>query len=275
MALTWWEALVLAVIQGTTEWLPVSSSGHLLLAEQMLGIKGSVGFLLLLHAGTLLAVLVAYRLRLWAMLRSVASWPRAARAGGWGAAMQADPDRRLAVWVVVGTVPVVVAGLLLRHAIERWHEGSATLWSDFLITALLLARASWVRGTTRPMASMRLPDAAAIGLYQVLALLPAVSRSGSTLAGAVERRFAWQDAADYSFLLSIPALGGAMLLEWRSFGELADAGWTATAIGFAASAVVGYATIRWLLAFLRRAKPWAFAVYCAALGLGLAAARFL
>ena len=275
MALTWWEALVLAVIQGTTEWLPISSSGHLLLAEDLLGLEGSVGFLLLLHAGTLLAVVVAYRARLMAMLRAVATWPRAARGSTWTDAMRADPDRQLAVWVVVGTIPIVILGFALRDVIAAWHEGSSTLWFDFLLTAALLARASMVRGTDRPMGSMRAVDAVVIGLYQGLALLPAVSRSGSTLAGAVERRFAWKDAADYAFLLSIPALAGAMLLEWRTFGQLGEAGLTASIVGFVASAVVGYVTIRFLLAFLRRAKPWAFAAYCAALGLGLAAVRFL
>lgn len=275
MALAWWEALVLAIIQGTTEWLPVSSSGHLLLVEELLGLEGSVGFLLLLHAGTLLAVVVAYRARLLAMLRSVAAWPRAARGQGWKAAMLADADRLLAVWVILGTIPVMLVGLLLRDRIEAWHEGSSTLWFDFLLTALLLARASMVKGATRPMASMRAWDAVVIGLYQVLALLPAVSRSGATLSGAVERRFSWRDAADYSFLLSIPALAGAMLLEWRTFGQLGEAGVAASVIGFTASAVVGYMTIRFLLAFLRRAKPWAFAAYCAALGLGLLAVRVL
>lgn len=275
MALTWWEALVLAVIQGTTEWLPVSSSGHLLLAQEVLGLEGSVGFLLLLHAGTLLAVVVAYRARLGAMLAAVATWPRDARAAGWRGALAQRDDRRLALWVVVGTLPVVVLGVALRPLIERWHEGTATLWLDFLLTAALLARASTVRGADRPVASMRARDALIIGGYQALALLPAVSRSGSTLAGAVERRFAWTGAADYAFLLSIPALAGAMVLEWRSFGELGDAGLVASVVGFVASAAIGYATIRWLLAFLRRAKPWAFAAYCAALGLGLAAVRFL
>lgn len=275
MAMAWWEALLLAVIQGTTEWLPVSSSGHLLLAQEVLGLEGSVGFLLLLHAGTLLAVVVVYRVRLLAMLRAVAAWPRAARTMGWGPALRADPDRLLAAWVAVGTLPIVVLGLALRGVVERWHEGSSTLWFDFLLTAALLARASLVRDATRPMGSMRATDALAIGLYQGLALLPAVSRSGATLAGAVERRFAWQDAADFAFLLSIPALAGAMLLEWRTFGQLGEAGLAASLVGFAASAVVGYVTIRFLLAFLRRAKPWAFAAYCAALGLALAALRVL
>lgn len=274
MALSWWEAVVLAIIQGTTEWLPISSSGHLVLARELLGIEGSVGYLLLLHAGTLLAVVWVYRARLFRLARAVLAWPRAARATTWKQSFQADDDRRLAVWVVLGSVPVVVAGLAFRSFIEQSHEGFGTLWFDFLFTALLLARASLVRKADRPVATMRARDAVVIGLYQALALLPGVSRSGATLAGAVERRFAWNEAADFAFLLSIPALAGAMVLEWRSFGELAQAGMTATIVGFVVSAGVGYATIRFLLAFLRRARPWAFAVYCAALGLALAWVRF-
>lgn len=273
MAMNWWEALVLAVIQGTTEWLPVSSSGHLLLAEELLGLEGSVGYLLLLHAGTLLAVVLVYRERLLAMLRALLGMPRDAAATSWTAALRAHPDRLLAAWVLLGTIPIVVVGLILREVISAWHTGTATLWFDFLVTALLLMRASLVRGATRTVATMRAKDAWIIGAYQVLSLLPAVSRSGATLAGAVERRLSWKDAADYAFLLSIPALAGAMLLEWRSFGALAEAGWLASGIGFGASAVVGYATIRWLLSFLRHAKPWMFAVYCGGLGLGLLAVR--
>lgn len=275
MALALWEALVLAVIQGTTEWLPVSSSGHLVLAQELLGIEGSVGYLLLLHAGTLLAVVWTYRARLASMLRSVATLPNALRKAGWQTAIQADPDRSLALWVIVGTLPIVVVGLAFRAVIERSHEGLGTLWFDFLLTAALLSRASLVRGTNRPVRSMRGTDALVIGAYQALALLPGVSRSGSTLAGAVERRFAWGDAADYAFLLSIPALVGAMVLEWRTFGQLADAGLASSVLGFAVSAVVGYASIRFLLSFLRKSRPWLFAVYCAAVGFGLLAARFL
>lgn len=275
MALAWWEAVVLAVIQGVTEWLPVSSSGHLVLANELLGLEGSVGYMLLLHAGTLAAVVWVYRARLAAMLRSLATLPRDARSVGWRAAWAGHDDRRLAWWVVLGTVPVVLVGLAFRSAIERSHEGLGNLWFDFLLTAVLLGRASLVRAAARPVRHMRTLDAIVIGCYQALALLPGVSRSGSTLAGAVERRFAWADAADYAFLLSIPALAGAMVLEWRSFGELGDAGLLASVLGFVVSAVVGYATIRFLLAFLRRSRPWPFAVYCAAVGLALAAIRFL
>lgn len=275
MALAWWEALVLAVIQGVTEWLPISSSGHLILANELLGIEGSVGYILLLHVGTLLAVVWCYRVRLAAMTRALASWPTAARSLGRKQAWLADADRRLAVWVAVGTIPIVIAGLALRKYVAGSHESSATLWFDFLLTSALLARASFRPGADRPVATLGAKDALIIGAYQALALLPAVSRSGATLAGAVERRFSWPEAADFAFLLSIPALAGAMVLEWRSFGELGDAGPAAIAIGLVASTVVGYATIRFLLAFLRRARPWMFAAYCGALGIGLAAVRFL
>ena len=275
MALTWWEAVVLAIIQGVTEWLPISSSGHLILANELLGLDGSVGYLLLLHAGTLAAVVWVYRARLGAMLRSLATLPRDARTAGWKVAWASHDDRRLAWWVFLGTGPIVIAGFVFRSFIAASHEGLGTLWFDFLLTAVLLARASLVPNADRPVRQMRSLDALVIGCYQALALLPAVSRSGATLAGAVERRFAWAGAADYAFLLSIPALAGAMVLEWRSFGELGDAGWLASVLGFTVSAAVGYASIRFLLAFLRRSRPWPFAVYCAAVGLALAAVRFL
>lgn len=269
----WWEALLLAIVQGTTEWLPVSSSGHLVLAREWMGLEGSVGYILLLHAGTLAAVLWAYRRRLVRLLQGLASWPAAVRKEGWRASAASNPERLVAAWIVVGTLPIVVAGLLLRPFIVQSHESLGNLWLDFLITAALLTRASFVR-THRTTTAMGWRDAVIIGLYQALALLPGVSRSGATLAGAVERRFHWADAADYAFLLSIPALTGAMVLEWRSFGELADVGVTASLLGFVVSGLVGYATIRWLLRFLRSTRPWVFAIYCAGLGLVLAWMRF-
>lgn len=273
MALTWWEAIILAIIQGITEWLPISSSGHLILANELLGVEGSVGYILLLHGGTLAAVVWVYRARLAAMVWALATLPGDARSAGWHAAWASQDDRRLAWWVVLGTIPIVIAGFAFRSFVERSHEGMGTLWFDFLLTAVLLARASLVRGANRPSRELRALDAIVIGCYQAIALLPAVSRSGSTLAGAVERRFAWADAADYAFLLSIPALAGAMVLEWRSFGELGEAGLLASVLGFTVSAVVGYATLRFLLAFLRKSRPWPFAVYCAAVGLALLAVR--
>lgn len=258
-----WQAVVLAIVQGITEWLPISSTGHLILTERLLGIDAPLGYLLLVHAGTLLAVVAAYWRRLWAMLRALLNRDAAGR-----------DDRRLAGWVLLGTVPIVVVGLAFRGPIERMTEGNWPLWIDFTITAgLLLGAQAVAKRLTqpRPITSLTAVDALVIGGFQVLALLPAVSRSGSTLAGAVFRRFTWANAADYAFLLSIPALTGALVLEWRHFGSVIDLGWDIFALGLLVSAVVGYATIQFLLALLRRTSPNVFAWYC----LGLAVVLFV
>lgn len=263
-----WHAFVLAVVQGITEWLPVSSTGHLLLAERLLGIDAPIGYLLLVHAGTLLAVIVAYRARLAAMVRALLT-PRNP---------SGHADRLLAGWVVLGTVPIVIVGLAFREPIKAMTDGGWPLWIDFTITAALLMGAQAVaRRLTdpRPITSMRAVDALVIGAFQAIALLPAVSRSGSTLAGAVFRRFNWANAADYAFLLSIPALAGALVLEYKEFDTVFDLGWGIWLVGLVTSAVVGYASIQFLLRMLRRTSPMVFAWYCLALALGLLAAELV
>ena len=264
--------LVLAVVQGLTEFLPISSSGHLVLVNEALA-QGDPGLVLpiALHLGTLVAVVTVYRREL---VDLVGSFFRG--------------DRR-SVWLIaVGTLPAGLVGVLLHdYFSERFGSGrSAAL--GLLATALVLYQSDRIRrGSTPPQAPggpggaadaepspgrsrLTFLDATLIGLGQAVAILPGVSRSGTTIAIGMMRGIDPLHAARFSFLLSIPAILGAALLESGDFfslglsaSDLALLGW-----GFGLSALVGWASLRVLIAFLNRGAFLWFAVYCVVLGSG-------
>ncbi len=252
------QALLLGLVQGATEFLPVSSSGHLVLTEALLGVRG--GGLLVevtLHVGTLLAVLVYFRARLVGLLRD------GVRAGPPGSAA-----RRYLLWLLVATLPAAAAGLLLEDGIARLFDSPRAALVGLLVTGVILMSSQWAR--TR----VRRPDGPAglvIGLAQAVSILPGVSRSGSTIAAGLWCGVARSEAAEFSFLLSIPAIGGAALLH---LVELARAGGGAVAgmvpgllVGLVTSCLAGLAAIAFLLAVLRRRGLAPFAWYCWGVGI--------
>lgn len=265
MAVSALDALILAIVQGITEWLPISSSAHLALAQHLLEIDVPVAYDLWLHVGTLLAVIVYYRRRLLELTRAVLAGPVASRQFGWKAAWLGDLDRRLAVAVVVGTVPIVVAGVLFETLVHETFNSLVWIGWTFLANAILLALAG-VRKPTHGAAEVRLRDGAAAGAMQVFALLPAISRSGATLAGGMWAGLDRHSAADLAFLLSIPALTGAVVFQAPELAAMGEVGWVAIAIGFIGTFVVGYASIAFLLAWVRKHSLLPFAAYSAIAG---------
>jgi undecaprenyl-diphosphatase len=253
----------LAVIQGLTEFLPISSSGHLVLGSALLGVEEGVQFqTVALHVGTLLAVLAVYRRDL---LRLVDD----ARGGRW---------RELGL-LAVGTVPAVVVGLGLHDFLSGLFESPTAAAIGLILTACILVAGERARrrsrralppGVAGEEKRLSWPAALGIGCAQAFAILPGVSRSGSTIAAGLGCGLDARQAARFSFLLSIPAIGGAALLEGLSAleGDVGAVPWSELGIGMAVSAVVGWASLRVLLAFLGRGVFHGFAVYCAALGVG-------
>ena len=243
------QATFLGAVQGVTEFLPVSSSGHLVLAQKMMRISGnSLPFDVFLHFGTLLAVLAAFRKDIAALLT--------------------NPRDRLLRLLIVSTLPTVAIGLLFERTIELVFHTGATLGIEFVITGLLLL---YVEATAAPEGlhtrDISYRFAFLIGMAQGAAVFPALSRSGLTicasLGGGVER----QEAVRYSFLLSIPVILGAALLELKNMGPLQ---WNASlplVCGMIASAVTGYAAIRFLLRFIKHRSLRPFGYYAILLGL--------
>ncbi|HKB16238.1 MAG TPA: undecaprenyl-diphosphate phosphatase, partial [Planctomycetota bacterium] len=225
--------LLLAVIQGLTEFLPVSSDGHLALARILIG-GGRSGLVLelVLHAGTLVPLVVLY----WGDWWGIAKAPF--RRGEEGA-----KALRLLGLLVLGTIPAAIAGYFLKSRIEALYSSSRMVGVGFLMSATALAigaRAS--RGAKRDFESVGVKDALVVGLVQSLALLPGLSRSGSTVAAGLVRGLAPASAARLSFLLAVPVIAGACTLEgydWVRGKDVAEVGGGSLLIGAAVAAIVG------------------------------------
>lgn len=272
MRLEWWEAVLLGFIQGTTEWLPISSSGHLALSRHALGLAPSTFYDLILHAGTLLVVLWVYRWRIVQILAALAATPADARQQGWKEALWGHPDRRLAWIVALGSVPIGVVGFLLEAQVEAAFASLRTVGLSLLATGVLL----W---STRRLDPERITDSMGardglwVGVWQAFALLPGISRSGSTIAAGLHIGLSRRAAADFAFLLAIPALTGAMLFKATD----AQAAWGDPMLwlGFAISTVVGYLTLTALIGFVTRRGLHPFAWYCWGVGGGALAASLV
>lgn len=249
---------VLGLIQGLTEFLPVSSSGHLVIAQRLLGLDPP-GVLLetVLHLGTLAAVILVFRKDLIHLAKSLT--PRGSLEG-----------RKEIGLLIAGTVPIVVAGFLLRGTVDRLFDSLWVVGGALLVTGAALFAADRLarKAATRPE-EMSFADAVLIGLAQVLSLLPGLSRSGITMAAGVSTGLSPRRAARFSFLLSIPALAGAGLLHLVDVlreGIPAGVDPFALALACAISFGIGWAAIRGFLALVSRGRLWIFAAYCLLLG---------
>lgn len=257
------EAILLGLIQGATEFLPISSSGHLLLVPQLLSISTpNLALIAIVHEGTLLAVLFYFRHDLWRIARAVIGGLRQRRP-------VANDDARLGWYIIVGSIPAAVAGLLLEGPLEEIF-GSPTNAAIFLIgTAALLVAGERALSGRKDVERMTWTDAIVIGVFQMLALLPGISRSGSTITAALWRGLDRPAAARYSFLLGVPAILGAgllALLDILAAPDLAEV-WPALLTAFLSASISGYLCIRLLLNWLRRRSLYVFAVYCATFGI--------
>jgi undecaprenyl-diphosphatase len=264
------QGLVLGVVQGLTEFLPISSSAHLVLVPWVLGWNIDPAFAfafdVLVQMGTLVAVIVFYASTLARMVRAVVSGVRLRRPF-------ADPDSRLAWLIVLATVPALFAGLLLHDAVEAAFGSPATVSFFLLVTAAFLAAAEHFGRPHRLLDELRWPDALIVGSAQALALFPGISRSGSTISAGLLRGLLRQESARFSFLMSIPVMLGAAVIGLKDLAALSPdlSSLAPLAVGFVASAIVGYLVMRWLLAYLASHRLTVFAVYCFAVGItGLA-----
>lgn len=252
------HAVILAVIQGFTEFLPISSSGHLVLAPHFLDWEDQgLAFDVAVHLGTLAAVVTYFRRELAAMtvawLRSVAGAPGTA-------------DSRLAWAVIWGTVPVAIAGFFVAGPVEEHLRSPMLVAATTAGFGVLLWLADARGRRTRDEFSLSWSDVLVIGLIQALALIPGTSRSGVTMTAGLLLGLTREASARFSFLLAIPVIVAASALETASLLDSpAPADWTALGVGALVSAVVAYLTIRWFLAFLGRVGMLPFALYRLAL----------
>lgn len=260
--------LILAIIQGLTEFLPVSSSGHLVLGRSYLPggeqLASDARVEVLLHVGTLLAVLFFYRREVLALMMGAA---------GQGAAPHAQ--RRLLGLLLLGSIPAAIIGLGFEHQIEEIFAAPAFAAALLLVTGTFLWLSRRLPEGRCELTDLSVRAALLIGAAQAVAILPGISRSGSTIVAGMALGLSSPAAATYSFLLSIPAVGGAILLRGKDLLAFTAEEPLAAAVGVGVSALVGLAALGLLVWIGRSRRLWWFAPYCWLLGAtGLALAAF-
>ena len=251
----WEHALILGVLQGLTEFLPVSSSGHLVLGQSILGLKEpELFFDVLLHVGTLTAVLIFYGKDLWRIARGWVS-SLVGRDSNEGAA-------RTGWLLILGSVPAGIVGVFLGGLAEQMFASPKLAACALLVTGGILCLGEPKEGGGREEAQMTAKDALVIGVFQAFAIIPGISRSGATIAAALMRGVAREQAARFSFLLSVPAILGAFALKIKDLEGPLGAKLLPYAVGALAAAVVGAAALGWLIRLVQGGNLARFRYYC-------------
>ena len=239
------EAAFWGLIQGLTEFLPISSSGHLVLVPALLGQDPpDLATSAMLHMGTLLAVLIYFRREVVEVLTFT------------------EKGRRLLLLLLVGTIPAAVLGLTLNSQFEGLNERPRGIAVALFITGVVLFSTRWIRRGSRTAAEATYKDTILIGLGQAVALIPGVSRSGSTISTGLLRGFSDAEAARYSFLLGIPAIAGAGVFEGKDLLDSGSSVGVEIFLGVAVAAISGYVAIAFLLRLIGRTGLSPFGLYC-------------
>jgi undecaprenyl-diphosphatase len=246
------EAFILGTIQGLTEFLPISSTGHLYLGRNLFGLQ-EAGLLLdtMLHLGTLFAVLVFYKAEFIKIIK--------------------NPFSKLTFLLIVGTIPAVVIGLAFKDFFDEISKTGVTIGWEFLITGIFLWIADSTKNGYKRMDDITYKDAFIIGTFQAAAIFPAISRSGLTIVAALWRKLDRGTAAYFSFLLSTPAIAGAVVLQSKDLleGNGEDISLSALVVGIVASAIFGYIAVKWMVNFLKKHSLKPFAIYVWILGIAV------
>jgi undecaprenyl-diphosphatase len=251
----WGRAVVLGIVQGLTEFLPVSSSAHLRVVAELAGWEDpGAAFTAVTQLGTEAAVLLYFRQMIWAITRT---WTRSL----WTPALRSELDARMGWYVIVGTLPIAVLGLLLEDLIEEPFRDLRLVAGMLGGFALVLAVADRVGRRTKELDALTLRDSVLFGLAQALALVPGVSRSGGTLSTGMLLGYSRVAAARYSFLLAIPAVLASGLYKLADIGDQDTPAWGPTALATLVSFGVGYVVIVGFLRYLARGTFTPFVVY--------------
>lgn len=258
--MTFVEALILGIVQGLTEFLPISSSAHVQIAQELLGLSDITkpqltAFIATIQLGTEAAVVIYFFKTIMGIVKSFA-----------GSALKPwnvqDQDSKMGWLIILGTLPIVVLGLSFRDFIESDVRSLTVIAIMLIVFGLLLGLADVVGAKRRNINSLRLSDGIIFGLGQALALIPGVSRSGGSITVGLMLGFTREAAARYSFLLAIPAVIGAGGFQFASsYGDLPQDLLLATIVATIVSFVVGYLVIAWLLRYLQRGNYWPFVVW--------------
>jgi len=258
--MTLFQSFLLGIIQGLTEFIPISSTGHLLIAQRLMGIPASEGvfsFLVIVQLGTLVSLLAFYWKELLAIAEAVLRF------------QHPTPERNLGFYILISTIPALIIGFLFSDLVERLFQHPFLQASIRLFTAaILMALAERFSTKKRHLDSMTWGDALFVGLMQILAVFPGASRSGTTISGGMYRGLDRPSAARFAFLMSVPvmlAAGGYQMLKVIQMPNSLEL-LPMFAVGFVTASVVGWFAIRWLIDYLSRRSLYVFAIYCAVVG---------
>ncbi len=256
------QAIILGIIQGLTEFLPISSSGHLVLCQRLFGLnEPEMFFDISVHVGTLFAVIIYFRKDIWAIILSLSNFVRdllkrrVSPLHAWE-----DPDLRLALLIIIGSLPTGLIGMLFSKIADRLFSSIFIVGCALMVTGFLLWLTRWAEAAGRDMSGFSIRNALVIGVAQGLAITPGISRSGTTIAVGLLLGLSRETAARYSFLLSIPAILGAAVLALSDVS--APSVNMVICIGAVTAGVVGYGALAMLVYIVKKGQLHLFSPYC-------------
>ncbi len=262
------QAIIIGIVQGLTEFLPISSSAHLVFIQNILGVESSLAFDTFLHLGTLIAVLWFFR---YDIIKMLSAWILSIEdiiQGRFREGFYSDPYKRLAWYVILATVPVGVVGVLFKDSVDALFSGALYVPAFFLfVTGTILYLSQRMASGNINLNNITKKEALWMGLAQACAILPGLSRSGTTIAAGLTIGLDKEFAAKFSFILSIPAILGAFILQVKDIGSAMDANFLPVFLGFIASIIAGYFAIKWMLDLIKNRSLDIFAYYCWVVGI--------
>ena len=262
------QGIIIGIVQGLTEFLPVSSSAHLVFIQNLLGVESSLAFDTFLHLGTLIAVLWYFRYDIYKMLKSWWLSIGDILQGRFKEGFYADPYKRLAWYVILATIPVGIVGVLFEDSVDALFSGALYVPAFFLfVTGTILYLSQRMTSGDVNYDTITKKEALFMGLGQACAILPGLSRSGTTIAAGLTIGLDKEFAAKFSFILSIPAILGAFILQAKDIGSAMDANFLPVFLGFVAAIIAGYMAIKWMLDLIQNKNLDIFAYYCWLMGL--------
>ena len=262
------QGIIIGIVQGLTEFLPVSSSAHLVFIQKLLGVQSSLAFDTFLHLGTLIAVMWFFRYDIYKMLKSWWLSLGDILQGRFREGFYEDPYKRLAWYVILATIPVGIVGVLFEDSVDALFSGALYVPAFFLfVTGTILYLSQRMTSGEINYNTITKKEALFMGLGQACAILPGLSRSGTTIAAGLTIGLDKEFAAKFSFILSIPAILGAFLLQVKDIGSAMDANFLPVFLGFIASIIAGYMAIKWMLDLIQNKSLDIFVFYCWLMGL--------
>ncbi len=262
------QGIIIGIVQGLTEFLPVSSSAHLIFIQKLLGVESSLAFDTFLHLGSLLAVLIYFRADIYKMIRAWLLSVGDILQHRFKEGFYSDPYKRLSWYVILATIPVGIVGVLFESQVDALFAGALYVPGFFLfVTGTILYLSQRMASGQIDMSRMGWFQSLFMGLGQACAIMPGLSRSGTTIAAGLVMGLDKEFAAKFSFILSIPAIFGAFIVQLKDIGLSMSGDGAAIILGFVAAFISGYFAIKWLIDLIQNKSLDIFSCYCWIVGI--------